>query len=285
MKSKKIKMKRHESFYIREGWLVKALHSIQNTKDISRVFSVTEGSRLLGIGTNMVKSLKYWVIATSLIKEEGRSFSLTDFAKVILKYDGYLEDDFSLWFLHYHLITNDEALLFNLFFNNNLKIFSKESMINNLIRELDIREKDYNENLLLDEVNVIIKTYVIDEKNTNPENNFICPFSDLKLIKKINKIDFEKIKPKMKQLDPLVIYYSIQQLMEENNYISLDELIKVDNSPVKLFNLDKNMLYDYLDVLKNKSLITINKTAGINIIYLNEILTLEDLFKKYYGGV
>ena len=62
----KIKMKRHESFSIREGWLVKGIKAfVENNK----VFSASDATDILGIGTNMVKSLKYWLLATTLIEE------------------------------------------------------------------------------------------------------------------------------------------------------------------------------------------------------------------------
>ena len=54
----KIKMKRHESFSIREGWLAKGIKDIK--KD-AKVFSSPDATDILGIGTNMVKSLKYWM--------------------------------------------------------------------------------------------------------------------------------------------------------------------------------------------------------------------------------
>ena len=62
----KIKMKGHESFSIREGWLTKGLIEVSNN---SKVFSEKDQTDIFGIGTNMVKSLKYWLQATSLIND------------------------------------------------------------------------------------------------------------------------------------------------------------------------------------------------------------------------
>ena len=69
----KVKMKRHESFSIREGWLSKGLLSLKDNKN---VFTGQEATDLLGIGTNMVKSLKYWMLATGLIIEEKKQLKI-----------------------------------------------------------------------------------------------------------------------------------------------------------------------------------------------------------------
>ena len=52
--AEKIKMKGHESFSIREGWLTKGLIEVYNNP---KVFSEKELTDIFGIGTNMVKSL------------------------------------------------------------------------------------------------------------------------------------------------------------------------------------------------------------------------------------
>ena len=61
----KIKLKGHESFSIREGWITKGIFEIKNN---SKLFSEKNLTDILGIGTNMVKSLKYWLITSGIIK-------------------------------------------------------------------------------------------------------------------------------------------------------------------------------------------------------------------------
>ena len=59
----KLKLKRHESFSIREGWLAKG---IKNVREYRNVFALPNATDILGIGTNMIKSLKYWMTARLL---------------------------------------------------------------------------------------------------------------------------------------------------------------------------------------------------------------------------
>lgn len=72
--------------------------------------------------------------------------------------------------------------------------------------------------------------------------------------------------------------------LNDKDNISIDELVKNDNSPAKLLNLDKNLINEYLDEMKKNDLIIINRTAGLNMIYLKKKLSLEEIIIKYFKG-
>ena len=277
----KVRMKRHESFSIREGWLAKGLQAV---KDNDKIFLSSEATDILGIGTNMVKSLKYWMLASKLIVDENRSVSLSSFGELLYKYDKYLEDEFSWWLIHIMMILNKEdAYIFNTFFNKCIfKNFSKGDIYKQISNSLDSQNIDYNEKILQDEINMIIKTYSIDEKIDNPENNFICPLTDLNLIRKVDKDLYEKNKPEYKDLNYLIVYYLITIITKDKDSISINDLVSIENSPIKILNLDKNLLNEYLDEMKRNNLIIINRTAGLNMVYLRCKMTLEEIVKEYY---
>lgn len=279
----KLKLKRHESFSIREGWLAKG---IKNVKEYGNVFALQNATDILGIGTNMVKSLKYWMTATKLIEEKNREIMLSDFGSIINEYDPYLEDIFSWWLIHINMITNiDDAYIYNLFFNKcNIKTFTKRELYEKLYALLTNEKLTFNENILQDEVNMIIKTYTIDEKIDNPENNFICPLSELNLLKKVDRDTYEKNRPEIRNLPFGVVYYIICLLLDDRDNISIDELLKEENSPAKLLNMDKNLINEYLDEMKKNDLIIINRTAGLNMVYLKKKLSLNEIAEEYFKG-
>lgn len=280
--SDKVKLKGHESFSIREGWLTKGLFEVKNN---SKLFSRKDLNDLLGIGTNMVKSLKFWLQVSGLIEESKKNeYILSKLGELIYKYDPYLEDNFSLYFIHINIVTNVErALIWNLFFNKcNINSFSKKDLQEQIQYILDSENLEYNEKILTDELSVLIKTYLIDENNDTPENNFSCPLSDLKLIKRLSKDNYSKEKSQMNNLNELVVYYLILNNSEKDD-INIEDLIKKDNSVGKLLNLDKVLLNEYLDILKKQELITINRTAGLNMLYINKRMSIEEIFCKYFG--
>ena len=69
----KVKLKGNESFNIREGWLRKGIRCVQ---DCPTLFSRDDAMEILGVGSKMVKSIRYWLRATGLRKSvlllEGR---------------------------------------------------------------------------------------------------------------------------------------------------------------------------------------------------------------------
>jgi len=279
----KVKMKRHESFSIREGWLSKGISAVK--KD-PKVFNSSDATDVLGIGTNMVKSLKYWLLATGLITDDGKNLILTNLGNLIDKYDPYFDDLFSWWMIHTTMALNfEEFYILYLFFNKcNANEFSKEEILQTISNLLTSRNLEFNEKILFDEINIIIKSYSIDEKIDNPENNFICPLSELELIKKIGKDLYEKNKPPYRKLNYLIVYYIIKNITSTEGAISIDELLIAENGPGRILNLDKNLLNEYLDEIRNKGLIYINRTAGLNMLYLKENMSLSDIFVEYFEG-
>lgn len=279
----KIKMKGHESFSIREGWLTKGLIEVSNN---SKVFSEKDQTDIFGIGTNMVKSLKYWLQATRLINESKKNeYELSELGNLIFKYDKYIENRFSLYLIHLSLVlNNDKAFIWNLFFNKcHFKNFSKKDLYEQICELLETEDYEYNEKVLMDEISVLLKTYIIEEKDGTPEDNFICPLTELKLIRKISKDLYQREISNISYLSKYVVYWAVLQQTDEN-HISIEELLKGNNSVCNLLNLDKITLNEYLDILKKENYITINRTAGLNMIYFNERIDLKEIFKLEFEG-
>ena len=82
----RIKLQGHEKFALREGWINKALKLLPDNAD---AFTRKDATDLFGIGSNMVKSLRYWMRALGLTDTTGTELSPT--GKLIAKYDLYLE--------------------------------------------------------------------------------------------------------------------------------------------------------------------------------------------------
>ena len=63
-----MKIRAHETFCIRKGWLHKGVKNIQSN---ARLFTnkLVNPCDLLGIGTNMVKSLRYWLNVVGVMEE------------------------------------------------------------------------------------------------------------------------------------------------------------------------------------------------------------------------
>lgn len=277
-----IKFKRSESFYIRDGWFQKAIHAIYKSEE--NIFSKNRGVEVLGIGSNMVKGLKYWLTVSGIVETSSSMTKLSAFGELLLKYDPYLEDDFSWFLIHFNICRGfEDAPIFNYVFNKAPMAFEKNDMIQLVVEY--IRDngltKDLKSNYVSEDMNVFLKTYTIEDREGNPEDNYICPLSSLELIEKKKDLYYKR-RPKYGKLSYLVVYYSLLSIYK--NEFTIEDSLKEDNGPVRLFNLDKNMLAQYLDEMKKEGLVTINKTAGLNTVYFEQKLKLEQIFKKYFGG-
>lgn len=128
-----MKFRAHETFFIRKGWLSKGMKNVINKPNVF-VDKLNNPMDSLGIGANMVKSLRYWLQVTGLTVEgkgKVREQHLTDLGSCIYEYDRYLEELGTLYLVQYKLATNQEnATAWYYFFNHfNMTEFSKEDFI------------------------------------------------------------------------------------------------------------------------------------------------------------
>ena len=279
-----LKLKRHETFSIRNSWLEKGINVV---KENPLCFRKDDATRLFGIGSNMVKSLKYWLMATKLV-EFGQNFGakLTDFGECIYKYDRYIEDLFSWWMIHYFLSTNfHDSPVINDIFNNTINKFDKEKIT--LEVRKDFEKKGYKigaESSLDSDISVALRTYYAENK-CNPEDSTECPLGKLKLLELSDSQKYNKTHPQINSLDYRVIYYCILNCIKNNSInlsCNLEDLYTYENNPLKIFNLSKSSLFNYLDDMNRNGLIHLIKTAGLNTLYIEKEISIYDLFESYY---
>lgn len=277
------KFKRSESFYIRDGWLQKALHTINSEKE-TNIFSKNNGILYLGIGSNMVKGLKYWLSSAELIETTSSKTNLSELSQLILHHDPYLESHFTWFLIHTNLVLNeDECPIFHLVFNSNIKKFRKDE-ITNVIYEIfkkDFANLEIKKEYVEDDINVFLKSYTVEDKTGNPEDNYICPLASLELLEKRGD-SYIKTRPFYKNLSYLNVYYLLSSVFKNKSF-NIEDCINEINSPLNVFNIDKNMLFQYLSEMQKNNLITINKTAGLNTVYFNKKIRLSSLFDMYFG--
>lgn len=288
----KYKIKGNESFGIREGWLNKGLSALEENKNI---FSESDAMDNLGVGSKMVKSIKYWLLASHLVEEKREKNSKhslipTDyFGEIVKKYDPFFEDIFTLWIIHYYITADIEFnTVWNLFFNKFIVTeFSKNAMVNKLVDESNKLYDKGNSlyNSIEADCGVILKMYSSsDEIVTDPEENLISPLSELGLLSRgSERGNYMKTKPLYTKLDRLaVLFVIVSNLKDEKTSVDIDTLVSQDNNIGKVFNLDRNMINDYLDRLRQEGYIQLNRTAGLDMIYVNNDLTPAKILEIYY---
>ncbi len=104
----------HETFAVRYSWLPKAFFELNRNPQL---FSNEEDAMvLLGVGRNMVKSIRFWVQASGVANGVKQGLVPTSFGKQILDektgFDPYLEDIRTLWLVHWKIASNAREPLF-----------------------------------------------------------------------------------------------------------------------------------------------------------------------------
>lgn len=281
----KTRFKGHETFYFREGWLSKALFEM-HARENNLLFSGNNGIAKLGVGANMVKSIKYWLTASGLIRYDRttRLNELTLLGHIISQNDIYLEDVFTLWILHVNIVRNYEsATTWNLFFNQfHADEFEAEDAKNAIKNYLINNDIDFKEKSMELDVNLLLSMYTKQEI-TNAEENQICPLSQLEILS-CNKDKYKRNIPDLRNLHEYVILYAMLKKVENmpEKYINMAELEHGDDSLGNLFNINRVMINEYLEQLSNQGYIRVEKTAGLNMVYFEKNTTPEQIIEDYY---
>lgn len=282
--ARKYKIKGHETFILREGWLTKGLQAVV---DDSMVFAKNHGADALGVGTNMAKAIRYWMKAAGILPERaGKENHLTEFGQLLYAYDPYFEDPFSLWLVHLAIVRNEAgATSWYLFFHNMEETFTKEELIEEMTSWLlaYTTEDKLSARSVKDDCNALINMYYSEkDRNYDPEDKKISPFASLGLLKKIGET-YQKTEPNRKLLHrAVVLYCMIGMLGTDWESVSIDDLMTGAGSPGKLLNLSRTALNRYLDELDNAEWITVNRTAGLDMVYRAKAFTPEELIREYY---
>ena len=299
IKNTDIKLKGHGSFYLREGWIKKGLLAIEN-----KTFSKEKEDMIddLGVGSNMVPAIKYWLKAVMIAEDKkvagGKNIlSLTKIiGENINRYDSYIEENGTIALMHYKLVNSfKQATAWYILFNKmNIKEFSKRDAEDFIYNYLS--DKGYT-NLSLasidSDVQCVIKSYLndmVDSKGLdNPEMNNICPFVQLGLLVKskdrLGQAIYIKKKIAINKLNKLIFLYIILEKSFEGKgrETTIEKILEEPGNIGSIFNLDINDINEYLDELSMDGYLTINRTSGLNQIYIKkDDLTLEIILEKYY---
>lgn len=282
--NRKFRFKGHESFTLREGWLNKGLSEVAANP---KVFSVNYGADALGVGPNMAKSIRYWLRCAGLVYDTPKEgVFLTDTGSIILKKDPYIEDLFTLWLIHCRICANrGQATAWNLFFN---EFGYEEFEKGQLIYEMKNLAFDAAENQRIADRSIegdcdaILHMYVKkSESKDTPEEKNRSPFGKLNLIKLSGTV-YSRKQPDLSQLPEEVVLYLLEGCLGHQKSIHIDDFLAIANGPGKLLQLRRNALMELLERLQARQKITINRTAGLNMIYRMNIQTQQDIIETYY---
>ena len=278
----------HETFQCRSLWLKKGYDFIKSGKKFKDLDSVVS----LGVGKNMVSSIRFWLRSFDIIDDND---IITEFGDMLLNdtgFDPYLEDEASLWLLHYKLIVNNFSSTYSLLFNEFRKEkieFTKESYVKFVIRKcIENSIKEPKQNTILDDFSVMSKLYIRSESQTkDKEDNYSGLLTDLNLISNIG-IKGEEIlvieNSEKANIPSEIILYCILETGGFESSINLNKIESDFNNVGSVFAINRIGLIKKIEeiVKKDKSIIY-SDYAGIKELQFKKKIKPSMVLEKYYG--
>ena len=300
-----MKFRAHDTFFIRKGWLSKGMRNVIETPD---VFVSRENNPMdvLGIGANMVKAMRYWLVAVGLTQESTsgkRIQTPTQLGETIYAHDQYFEEMGTLWLLHYQLVNakdgkDTEATSWWYFFNEfKVAEFTRDDFlayINKYLRNSD--EGDKPVRTIEEDFNCIINTYVPRSKSSPekvcPESNIDCPLGELGLIDIVGteksgsrlKI-YRKSSPKKDTLHPLILLAVIIDQAAGKEEVHISAIQNDNGNAGKAFNLDIISLTALLYKIELLGHINVVRTAGLDVVKIKSNWSFLDCVAEYYRAI
>ncbi|HEY9084039.1 MAG TPA: DUF4007 family protein [Vicingaceae bacterium] len=278
----------HDSFQCRQLWLKKGYDYVIEGKNFNDEDAVVQ----LGVGKNMVSSIRFWLKAFNIIDSKDVP---TEFGKSLFDdengYDPFLEDEASLWLLHYQLVKNGFASIYSMIFNDFRKeklFFNKETFVNYVKRIGESTpDLNFNENTVAKDFIVFANLYKNDIENKDVEDSFSGILSEIELLKTAGKGKDEQYYIENTERDNLpesIVLYVILDSPTYGNSISLNTLEFDFNSPGAIFALNRSGLMNKIsEIISEFKDITFTDQAGIKELQFKNKPNANTILDKYYG--
>jgi len=278
---------RHESFYLRDKWISKGMKSINNDP---RFFYDNDGFEKIGLGKNMVRSLRFWLLAMDIMMEtEEKTHVLTELGQLVYESDRLLQKNETVSILHYHLVCNhnDLATVFYWYFNVYKETLTQRPDLKKSFRTWvkNNEPKQVSEKSLDRDIDVLIQLYTKNANENDPEDFIFSPFTKINLIKEEPSEDkyenIRKISPEVENIGLTALYYVLLRYAFENDIelISLDEIINENFLWGKVFNLSRNRIIEALNKLTKHETFPIEyvRTNNLDNVKVSKINPIDYL--------
>lgn len=286
---------RHETFHPRFGWLKKGF---DRASQDSRVFLRDDAPVVLGVGKNMVRSIRYWATAFKILVDD----KPTDFGQRLLGeggWDPYLEDPASLWLLHWKLLENTSASLcqataWDYTFNQFSRAeFTFEELFHELCDFRDRHSTRTADSSIKKDVSCFLRMYVEQPtKSLTSEDSLDCPFTQLGLIHIAGDTRHFTFRIGYKPSLPaeIVVYACLQHAARTVNSqtIPLAKLLYDRGSPGLILKLTESALCSAIDQVEQRyGQIRVSDAAGkLQFSFDRPALALADeILNQYYEAV
>lgn len=257
----------------------------------------------LGVGKNMVQSIKHWCLATGLLEGDKSggvktAFLPSEIGQAITfdeGFDPFFEDPASLWLLQWRLASNRAQCTtwFWLFNHWHSVEFTKEIIFSEMQKWLARNHiQTISEQALRRDIDCCLRTYVHSRQKIGAaaEETFDCPLTELNLVAELEDgKTFQFRRGEQKTLPDEILLFALDEFWRQNstggNSMPLEKLAYSEGSPGRIFKIDAESLTVRLDRLGKSSggAFSYQETSGIKQVLRHRETNAGEWLTRYYA--
>lgn len=301
---KKYTFSGHDSFQCRLLWLKKGYDYLKQNHS----FTDTDAPVMLGVGNNMVRSIRYWLRAFGLTDEHDQLLELAHFifaesshlhtdSDKPTGFDPFLEDQATLWLLHYQLVKTRHASTYWLVFNELRRRrpeFSRDDFVHYVTKIKAEQERfQAHPNTVGDDFGVFTKLYLQGGRQAKDrEEGFAGILTELNLLKSIERKSDDGKSSSLVYAIPLMerddlpaelLLYCLLDAPDLGISISLETLETEPGMPGMVFAMNRAGLIRKIEYLTKRypDLLTYSDQAGVRELQFRDNSSDNRPFFKY----
>lgn len=287
----------HETFPFRYPWLKKGFDAVREDGD---VFFRDDAVTILGVGKNMVRSIRHWCLAAGVLEEKRQGTAALRPSKLAMRLfsddglDPYLEDQATLWLLHWQIASNrSRATTWFWAFNHfHEPEFTREALASALLAWTQtLTGKQVAESSIRRDLEVFLRSYVPSRHSRSAvtEDSLDCPLVELELITQpAGGQSYRFRRGAQEALPDGILLYSVLRFWEgfsSAETLALHDLARQPGSPGRIFKIDESSLVERLEGIGNRTegALTYGDTAGLRQLYRRRRLDPNEILKEAYA--
>lgn len=264
----------HETFPLRYGWLQKAYRAVDEAKSEKaalHVFRDPDSIARFGVGRNMVGAIRYWATAAGVLDETNDGLETAWLGDMLFGKDGtdpYLEEDASLWLLHWHLVSRPKLTsaywLFNEYRGGS---FVRKDIEEQLLKLAGARGWSRVASTTVDrDLQCLLRSYIGGRGSSEAGESILA---ELGLIHPMDKARSRLLRGRKPSLPDAVFLYCFKEFWEQfapnQTTLSFENVAYAPGSPGRAFLLDEDGIVERLERLEDSSggTLTWSETAGL----------------------
>ncbi len=298
MDSPTLRFTGHETFPLRYLWPAKGVRAIQGDPLVlTRDAAMVE----LGVGKNMVRSIRHWCETLELIAPDPETSSglrPTSFGEWLFGAEGwdpFIEYPGTPWLLHWLMTRRIEKasawyLLFTVWAS---ATFTREDLVDWLLKQAQSGASRATRGSIKRDVGVLLRTYLPTagvSDRVAPEETFDSPLAELGLLEEVERGVYAVPVGAKESLPAEIFQYALLKYLDHEEApasVSFENLLYGPGSPGGAFKLSESALAERLERLPHSLGLRYDETAGMRSLLGSAQGTdglRQSILESYYRG-